>query len=471
MCIVTNPAMPKKEEFAMIIRIFSKIKTLLLLSTLIFFFCTGYSYGAGFALIEQSVSGMGNAFAGGAAIAEDATTIFFNPAGMVRLQEQQLILGSHVIIPSVKFHNEESTHLLQGVTGMPLSGGNGGNGGVTKFIPNAYYAKKIKNNISAGIGINAPFGLATEYDKDWVGRYHAIESDVLTLNINPSVAYRLNDHLSIGLGFNAQYLKAKLSSAIDFGTLDAIGRLGVSPNTFGLIPQQSDGYMALEGESWGIGYNLGVLYEFNENTRIGIAYRSKIKHTLDGDADFSNVPSALNSIPAFKDTDAESEITLPDSLSISFLHRINQKLTVIADFTWTNWRVFDELKIEFDNPNQPDSITTEDWQDSYRYSIGLTYNPTNELSLRIGTAYDTSAVPNKERRTPRIPDGDRIWAACGLGYKISKIFFVDLAYAHLFINDPQIDKETTDEDAIRGGLKGKFDAYIDIISAQINLVF
>jgi long-chain fatty acid transport protein len=438
------------------------------LTALLFLFLTaGSSYGAGFALIEMSASGMGNAFAGGSASAQDASTAYFNPAGLTRLEGNQVLVAGHVIIPSVKFRNKGSAHLLEGVTGVPLRGGNGGDGGVTKFVPNLYYSNQLSDRLAIGLGINSPFGLTTDYKYNWVGRYHAIKSDLKSININPSVAYRVTDSLSVGAGVSAQYIDAELSNAIDFGTLDAIGALGLPPGALGLIPQMSDGYVELDGDSWGVGFNLGVLYEISEQTRVGAAYRSRIEHTLDGDADFSNVPSALHTAPVFKDGGVEADVTLPDSLSISIFHEINPQWMVMCDFTWTNWQVFDELVVEFDNPNQPDSVTTENWQDSYRYSVGVTYKPTKEWSLRAGTSYDRTAVPNKKYRTPRIPGSDRIWVAGGLGYQLSQAFSFDIGYAHLFINDPEIYKYLKGEDAVRGALRGSYDAHIDIISAQM----
>lgn len=424
----------------------------------LFIFTNGSAFAAGFALIEQSVSGLGTAYSGGAASAEDASTIFYNPAGLTRLQEQQLIVGAHVIMPSVKFHNEDSAH----VTGQPLSGGNGGNGGVTKVIPNFYYSRKITDKFSVGLGINSPFGLATEYDKNWVGRYHAVESDLLTVNFNPAIAYKITDQLSMGAGFNVQYLKAKLTSAVDFGT---IGYLLHVP---GFAPQQNDGMVELDGDSWGVGYNLGLLFEFSKNTRMGVAYRSAIDQSLGGTADFQDVPAALKS--AFRDDDVNADITLPDSLSVSFFHQFNPQWIVTADFTWTDWKHFKDLTVNFEG-NQPSSVTTESWQDNYRYSLGVSYLPDANWTVRLGTAYDTSAVPDAAHRTPRIPDSDRIWAACGLGYRISNSFNVDLGYAHLFVNDPEIKKTATGEDQLRGALKGYFDAHIDILSAQLTWKF
>lgn len=452
-------------------RFFGEAAKTFILTVFLFLFSAGQALAAGFALIEQGVAGLGNAYAGGAASAEDATTIFFNPAGMTRLPDQQIIVGTHIIAPSAKFHNEGSTHVLQAQTGVPLIGNDNGDGGVTKALPNFYYSKKIGERTVLGVGVNAPFGLATDYDANWVGRYHAIESDVVTVNINPSVAYKVNDRVSVGGGINVQYIKATLSNAIDFGTLDAVGAFsafGLPAGALKLMPQTADGYARIEGDHWGLGYNLGILYEFDQKTRMGIAYRSSVKHTIKGDAVFSSVPGPL--APAFKNTGVSSDIKLPDTLSVSFSHDIGPQWTVMADVTWTNWSVLNELRVKFDS-GQPDSVTTLEWRDSYRYSLGLTYRPDGKWTCRTGVAYDETPIPNEQRRTPRIPDGNRIWTALGVGYKFSKMVSADLGYAHLFVNHPKIDKTPAGDDLLRGGLKGTYDAHVDIASAQLTFTF
>lgn len=436
----------------------SQGKVFLFTLVCVFLMFSGSAHSAGFALIEQGVSGLGNAYAGGAAGAEDASTIFYNPAGMTRLNEQQVILGAHYIMPYANFENKGSKH----VTGAPLTGDSDDNAGDAKIIPNFYYSRKIGDRFFMGIGVNAPFGLATTYDKTWVGRYHAVKSDLLTLNINPAIAYQFTDRLSIGAGFSIQYAKAELSSAVDFGTI------GASFGIPGLLPQRNDGYFDLEGDSWSGGYNMGLLYEFTKNTRAGVAYRSRIEHTLSGDADFSGVPAPLR--PTFRDTDADAEVTFPDTLSISLFHQFNTQWMLMADFTWTNWSLFEELVVEFDN-GSPSNTTIEKWQDTYRYSLGATYLPDNNWTVRIGTAYDTSAVAHAKYRTPRIPDGDRIWAAFGLGYKVSDKLDIDIGYAHLFINDPDIKKTATGDDRLRGALQGTYSTQIDIVSAQLTMSF
>jgi long-chain fatty acid transport protein len=427
---------------------------------------TGSAFGAGFALIEQGVSGLGNAMAGGAASAEDATTIFFNPAGMTRLPSQAMA-ATHVIVPDFKFKNQGSTHALQPLTGTPLLGGNGGNAGVTKISPNLYLVKKLDNQIVFGLGVNSPFGLATKYDHGWVGRYHAIESDLLSVNINPSIGYRVNNQLSFGLGADITYMKATLSNAIDYGTIAA--RFLIP----GAIPQGQDGYVKLTGDAWGAGFNVGMLYEFTKDTRVGMAYRSQVNYTLEGDAKFSAFPIAA--APAvlknqFRNDNIRAKLTTPDTLSMSLFHQLNPKWAIMGDITWTNWKTFDELRIEFAD-GRADSVVTTEWKDVFRYSLGTTFTPNDTWTFRAGVAYDQAPISSNTQRTARIPDGDRKWLALGAGYKATKNLTFNAGYVHLFIDDTKITKTATGEDAIRGGLTGKYTGSVNIFSAEAKWVF
>lgn len=417
------------------------------------------AFSAGFALIEQSASGMGNAFAGAAAVAEDASTVYFNPAGLMLLNGQQVVAAGHVIAPQAQFKNQGSTHVLAPATAGSLSGGNGPDGGELGLVPNTYYSAKLNDKLALGLGVNAPFGMATEYDRTWVGRYHAIRSELQTVNINPSVAFRVNEHLSLGGGVNVQYLKAELSNAIDFGTA-LIGSGGT--------PQGMDGYLTLEGDSWEYGYNLGALVELDKNTRCGLAYRSKMEHKVEGTADFSNVPGALSSL--YADTNVKATAALPESVSASFYHQVDPKLALMADATWTRWSRFQELRFKFAS-GIDDGVTTENWKDSTRFSAGAIYKANEKLTLRTGVAYDNTPIPSEEYRTPRIPDEDRFWVALGAGYKFSERLGLDFGYAHLFVKDPVINKNPTGEDAPRGGLKGTYDASVDIVSVQLAYNF
>ena len=415
----------------------------------------GNAAASGYAVLEQSVRGLGTAYAGETAAAEDASTVVYNPAGLARLKGSQAVGGFHVIFPSVRFANGASAH----VTGQPLTGGAGGNAGGTVLVPNLYYGSQLSEKIRVGLGLFAPYGLNTEYDSDWVGRYHAVKSEVVSLNINPSVAILVTDRLSIGAGVSAQYLKAELSNAIDFGTIFA------SLGAVGMAPQQNDGYVTLKGDDWSWGYNVGVLYQFTSQTRAGAAYRSSIDHTLKGDAEFSGVPSG-NPTGRFLNTGAKADVTTPDTASLSLWHSFSENLTVVADTTWTNWSVLDELRIRFDNPAEEDAVTTFRWKDTFRYSLGGIYRHA-PWTFRAGVAYDESPVRDAAHRTPRIPDSDRSWIACGVGYRWSDALSLDLGYAHLFVKDADTRKQATGEDRLRGGLSGSYESNVDIVSGEL----
>lgn len=444
-------------------------------------FCSSSVFASGFAIIEQSVSGLGNAFSGGAS-AEDATTVFFNPAGMTLLEGQQLVSAAHVIVPSTKFKATTATNALGG----DLGDNNGGDGGVVGLVPNLYYTNKLSDKLAIGLGINAPFGLATKYDKEWVGRYHAVESDVMTININPAIAYKLNDKLSIGAGLNIQYIDVLLSSMIDGGLVGVMAGSAIAPSQF-----ENDVYAENTADDWSLGYNLGAIYEFTPNTRIGIAYRSEIKHNLKGEVD-TNIPTSLTTttfhldppgidVPLsvlFPDQNVHGEITLPATASLSFFSQVNDRLAVMADITWTEWSSFKELTIYFDGDgiaNSGSTTTTENWDDTWRYSIGTTYQATESLKLRGGLAYDETPISD-DYRTPRIPGEDRFWVSLGCGYQITESIGLDFAYAHLFVKDSKMQKFTdltdpTNEDNSRGTVVGEFENAVDIASVQFNYRF
>lgn len=440
------------------------------------------AHASGFALIEYGGSGMGNAFAGAAAVAEDATTVQFNPAGMVMLEGRQATGVMHLIFPKSDFSNTGSTGST--ALGSPALTGNDDDGGRNAIVPNFYYVMDIDDKMKFGMGINTPFGLATKYDDSWVGRYHAVESDVKTVNFNPNISYKQNDKLSFGFGVTAQYVDVVLSSAVDLGAVCYAALGPAACTTLGVAPQLNDGFARLTGDNWALGWNAGFLYQLSSDTRMGLAYRSEIKQEVSGDADFT-VPGAASfatASGAFVDTGLSATITLPDSLAFSIYHDYNDKWAVLADVTWTGWSDFQELRIIYDNKvvdgtgavisGQPDSVTTEDWDDSFRYSVGLNYRLNEKILLRTGLAYDETPIPSAERRTPRVPGNDRTWLSLGAQYKVDKSIIVDIGYTHLFVSDTPINNEFESSiPTLSATLKGEYTATVDILSAQATWKF
>jgi long-chain fatty acid transport protein len=441
---------------------------------------SGTAQASGFALIEQSVSAMGNAYAIGSAGIDDASTIYFNPAGMTRLPGGQLSGAVHIVDSNVDFtgegfYNPSNPAIKFGGLGGQFYGGDGHvDVGLTKAIPNFYVSYEYKPDIWFGLGVNVPFGLETDYEGDWVGRYHSIKSDLLTVNINPSVAFRIGEHASLGIGVSAMYADATLTQAIDFGLLGVLqGVPGFGPADLGNV----DGKAKIKGDDWGFGANLGLLLEPAPGTRLGIHYRSPVNLNLDGNATF-DVPDKAQPIAqatgAFVRTGDGANISLPATLSISAYHEFSPRLALMGDITWTQWSTFQNLVIEFDNPAQSDSITPLNWKDILRYSVGASYRYNKAWILRGGLAYDKTPIPNADLRTPRVPGNSRTWLAVGAGYHYSDTLSFDVGYAHLFVDDTRITSADAHSPTLSPGahkLNGKYDASVNILSAQVNWKF
>ena len=259
----------------------------------------GQALGSSFALQEQSGSGVGNAFAGGAAVAEDASTIYTNPAGMSRLPGIQGVVAGDVICLSAKFSDNGSLPAAF----QPL-GDNGGNAGTCAVVPSLYLAVPINKQFAFGLGIGAPFGLKTEYDTSWLGRFQAIKSEVKTLNINPALSWKVTDMVTVGAGVNWQQIKATLTNAVNYSGALAVAAQQAAET--GLIPPSVippilagtaglESQAAVNGSDSAWGWNIGVLIEPDKDTRIGAQYRSTIKYTISGQVDFNN--PALPALP------------------------------------------------------------------------------------------------------------------------------------------------------------------------------
>ena len=394
--------------------------------------CATLAHAAGFALIEQNASGLGNAYAGQAASAQDASTIFFNPAGMTLLPDSQLVLAGSLIKPQAEFTGTVSPAIV--------GGGDGGDAGDLAFVPNAYFAYRVSPDIHVGVGLNAPFGLKTEYDSTWKGRTQAIKSELKTINLNPAIAWQASESLSLGAGLSIQYTEATLSNSAN-----------------------GAGIATVHGDDYGWGFNLGLLWQPSDATRVGLAYRSEVDYALKGDVEFS-VASVANG-PITADT------TLPDSASLSLFHALTPKWDLLADVTWTGWRDFKELRI-VRNSGVTLGLTPENWSDSYRYSLGMNYHLDDKLTLRGGVAYDETPVSDMYR-TARIPDEDRTWLAFGAQYRLSDKSVLDFGYAHLFMKDARINKtEFTNLPPVTPvTLSGTYESAVDILSAQLTLNF
>lgn len=433
-----------------------------------------------FQIAEQSAAGMGNAFAGGAAIAEDASTVWYNPAGITRLTGPQLILGGSYLHPSFTANVLSASNVI----GTPIGGG-GGDAGANAFVPNLYATYPLTNRLSVGAAVNAPFGLVTTYPDTWAGRYYALRSDIKTVNINLAAAFKLDNTISLGLGVNHQNIDAELTQAVDFATLCNAGAILGIPGAAacgaggGFVhpgnPNDGNAKVTAKGDAWG--YNAGILTQLG-SARVGLAYRSEIKYKLDGSFDITapaNVPNALLTNPNFRlvDSSAHTDVTLPSTLSLSAVFETRGPWTFMADVTRTNWHVLPELRIRLDS-GAADQVVTLNLKDAYRYSTGVTYRASDKWVLRGGVALDRSPVPSAADRTPRLPDSDRRWVSVGAGLRASQSVYFDFAYTYVRLADSSVQKTdggAGSENAFRGNLSANYTGSVQIVSAQVRWDF
>lgn len=410
----------------------------------LFLGASGLTHAAGFALLEQNASGAGVAYAGKAAIGEDASSAWFNPASMARLKERQVVLGAHYIDLNSEFNNEGST-TPPAMAGNP--GRNVGDFGSEGYIPNFHLVLPLNDRINLGLSVATPFGLKTDYQPDWIGRFQGITSDIKSLNINPSASYKLNEEWSVGAGVSAQKLDAKLSASSVLG-------LGAESLT------------TIAGDGWGYGFNLGVMGQINPATRVGVAYRSAIEHDLEGNVTFAGVP-ALNS-------DLASKIRLPASLSLSSVTALNPRVQLLADATWTEWSTIQKLDFQRVNATGPAAgvpipVQDYEWKNSWRFAVGSIYKYSDTINLKAGLAYDITPVPD-ERRKVRLPDENRITLALGSQYKIDKATTLDVAFQYVMPDKAKIDS-TEGAGGAQSRVLGTAEGDAVILSGQVSYKF
>ena len=453
---------------------------------------TNTATAGGFALIEHGASGLGNAYAGAAAVSSDTSTVWFNPAGMSQLEGRETSVAFHILSTDTTW-TDQGTTLGAALGRGPSSGPDTANPGGTTVLPNFYYVAPVNDKWSYGLSIGAPYGSSTEYDRDWKGRYSTVKSGVSVIDINPAISFKVSDKVSLGFGVSLQRLSAELESAVDSGAV-CLGLAANAATSFtsadcinvGLAPgvQANDGYGSITGDSTAFGFNMGALFTPRKGLKIGVAYRHSTSHELDGDVDF-DVNAALrdvldsNAIAAgqpltqgiFSDVPAKAAIDLPATFSVSGAWAVNKKVELLADFTWTGWSSFEELRVTYDNPVQPDTLSVQDWEDVIRVSAGVNYQLNNKLTLRTGVAFDEEAIPSAQRRTARIPGNDRTWLSFGAGYKVNKNISFDVGYAHLFLDDTPIDNINPESGGTALEIRGEFEPSVDIVSAQFNWAF
>ncbi|MXR37860.1 OmpP1/FadL family transporter [Craterilacuibacter sinensis] len=404
---------------------------------------SGYHFGT------QSVSSQSTANAS-AAEASDASTIFYNAAGMTKLQGTNFSGALNLVAPSVKYENAKGSY----ASGSPAAIAGSSSGKITDdviAVPHFYLTHQLNDKITAGLGVYVPFASKTSYDRDSVLRYNLNATELTTIDFNPTIAFKLNEQHSVAVGVIAQHAEAKLRQYANFGArLPA--NLG-GPNNGG-----ADGYSEVEGDDWGFGFNLAWLWDINDQATVGLNYRSSIKHSLEGSAKWT-LPSQIKlangatiatpaALAAFlrtagyaADESAKVDIKTPESLSLHGLYKYDPQWTGFADLTWTRHSQFDRAEVVYGN-NKPGplgptnkTILSPSWKNTYKLALGASYQYSEPLQLRGGIAYDKSPVPSEDKRLATMPDNDRIWFSFGGNYKLNKQSSIDAAYSFIKIRD------------------------------------
>jgi len=445
---------------------------------------------SGFQLVEQNASGLGNAYAGQAAGAKDASAIYFNPANLTRVPGKQFVLAVSPIGVETTFADTASTRPLLGSTPIPVPlGTNGGDAGGWVPVPSGCFSWQAGSQLWLGLGVNAPFGLKTEWSPDFTGRFKAITSEVRTLNFNPTIAVKLGDNLSLGGGVSYQRLKATLSQGVAYGGLAYGGALaaagpaaaaGILAQLGGPAGLAREGVSQVEGDTWSFGWNVGAAVQVGKEGHLAASYRSAIKHDLEGDVTFDGAPTFATSGPLgalgtvlngrFASGAVTTQIELPQTVSVGASYE-GEKFEVLGDWTWTGWSSIQDLAIKRADGSALSSAPLN-FKDTWRAGLGFNYQLSEPWTLRLGTAYDKAPVQDRYR-TPRLPDQDRTWAAVGFQYKVGKSGAIDFGYAHLFVKEATSNLPNQDSASSppSGNLVGNYKASVNIVSVQFRRSF
>jgi long-chain fatty acid transport protein len=460
---------------------------------------TQQALGTGFQLNEQSASSMGNAFAAGAAFTDDVSAMFWNPAALSSFSRTQVSAGVNIIVPSIKFNNNASVPAgcyppaCSPAVTQPL-GNNGGDAGGYNYTPNVSMVIPINPQWAFGLGINVPFGLKTEYDDGWIGRYQGLKSKIETLNVNPAISWKITPQFAVGVGINYQQTKATLTQNINYSGLMLQAAAGppfnIAPGsaTFNAIAGLTSGLdskATITADDWAWGWNIGLAWDATPQLRIGASYRSEIKFSPTGNVGFENPtvtvppgtpPQLAGTIAALAGgvnsqalygRGVNADITFPAIANVSFVYKVNQQWEVMGDVQYTGWSSIPRLAFNTTSPPGLPAVPLN-WDDSYKISAGASYKVSDQWKLRFGVAYDQTPVTNDP--TVRLPDSDRWWLAIGTEYKWTPNWKFDAGFVYIFADSPSFNQNqgSTPSNAL---VNGTYDASVWILSLQATYTF
>ncbi|NOJ14692.1 outer membrane protein transport protein [Vibrio splendidus] len=396
------------------------------------------THAAGFQLAEYSATGLGRAYAGEAAIADNAGSQWRNPALLTYLEGTQVSVGAIYVDPNIDIDGTSTS----GSTSTPSNSSDFAHSAV---IPNFYVSHKYNDKFALGFAAGTNYGMETDLGTDFGGANHGNEASVTTMELNLNAAYQVLESVSIGGGI--RYVIAEGS----FGAT-AAATLPVGTTL-----------KYMEGDDTAWGWQVGTAWQINENNRLGFTYKSEVDLTLEGHAE-----GAGFTLPQGQKRNGSMDLALPATAELASFHQLTEKVAVHASVNWTNWSSFKELVADF--PTESVSIKEENWEDNYRFAIGTTYQMTPKLALRSGIAYDTSAV-SEEHRTATIPETDRTWLSIGAGYQWSDQLTLDAGFTYILAKDAKMLEDDAASAPFGGDFEGEVTGSIWLVGIQANYRF
>jgi long-chain fatty acid transport protein len=425
---------------------FSNMRPLALAGSFLLLGSSG-AWAAAFMVRENSPASLATVFAGNASRADEASTVFNNPAGMALLRGTHVQIGSSVVFPDIRFTGSAN------FAGTPISGVNDRNVGQVSMIPFIYGSFQINDRVNAGLAITVPFGNTINYSENWPGRYVNIKTAAMTVDINPNVSYRITDRISVAAGVSAQYLKLQLSSAI------------AQFPVFG--PGAQDGGFLLTADDWAWGYNFGFLAMPTDTTKVGLTYRSGVAHHINGRLDIWPTTSPLLGLTT---APGSAGINLPASATASVTQQITPEFSLSSDVQFSWWNTFRDVTAVA--PPNPPSTFLQNYRNSWMVSVGGVYRYGKNWIFRGGVGFDQSPVRDLYRDTG-VPDKDRYMVGLGLGYNFSDTMGVDLGFARYYAAGRATMNESVNRlDHIFGTeLNGSYKSTLDYISLGFRGAF
>ena len=410
--------------------------------------------GAAFFIQEQSIAGMGRAYAGESAVADTAATIFFNPAGLTLLDRPQVSGAGYAIVPNASFEDKGT------VASTPATGGTfrrvRGNDGGNPYGPTAFgnfYASMpvLEDRVWLGFGVTAPYSLEVVYNSSWFGRYDSTKSRLQTYNFAPTVAVKATDWLSLGISLNIEYARATLRNALP------------NPTTPGGPTTPGDGRATVKGDDTAVGFTLGVLTQPFEHARLGVAWRWGISHELDGTLEVTGLKGILK--VANENVDGTADLDLPQAVMIGALYDLTDRVRLLGQINWYGWSSFQEIRV-VPASGPPPPVEPQNFENTLGFAGGVEWQIMDGLRVRGGFQYDQTPTRDGFRNS-RIPDADRYLLGAGLTYDLTDQISATFGYMHAFVKEATFDRART----IYGGtpLATQY-RFVADASAMVNIV-